>query len=159
MCLISVAFAIPTFAETADNDTSAQSDDITAEIPEDTLVTYGYLLKFKDELRKEIIEELSAEGGIKIESEYTDVSLKAGQVLVLSPECEIIYRGGGAVAVTSSFGEGEGLTDMSVGGELFSGEPLSFGHIYHASESDSKKSIVVTGDSAYFTVRGEYEVG
>lgn len=138
---------------------SAESGESEVSIPEDTLINYGYLQKFKEELKKELIEELTAEGGITIATTYEDVSFKEGQLIILAPDSEVIYRGGGAVAITSSNVENEGITDMSEGRELFSGEPLEYGHIYYASASDSRKAILITGGTAYFTVRGDYEIG
>ncbi len=131
----------------------------TPSIPEDTVITYGYLQQFKDQLRQEIIDELISNGGITVTTSYDDISAKEGQLILLSPESEVIYRGGGAVAITSSNAENEGITDMSEGRELFSGEPLEYGHIYYASASESRKAILVTGGTAYFTVRGGYEIG
>lgn len=131
----------------------------TQSIPEDTPVTYGYLQRFKEELRQEIVDELLSDGGITVTATYNDISANEGQIILLSPESEVIYRGGGAVAVTSSNAENEGITDMSEGRELFSGEPLEYGHVYYASSSESRKAILVTGGTAYFTVRGEYEIG
>lgn len=127
--------------------------------PDNTFVTYGYLEKFKEELRREIIEELMQEGGISISSEYKDISLKEGEILILSPESEVIYRGGNAVAITSTDKKGDGITDMSTSHELFSGEALEYGHIYYASSSESRRAILVVGSTAYFTVRGSYEIG
>lgn len=131
----------------------------TQSIPEDTFITYGYLQQFKEELKKEIVDELVSNGGITVTTTYTDISAKEGQLILLSPESEVIYRGGGAVAITSSDAENEGITDMSEGRELFSGEPLEYGHVYYASSSESRKAILVTGGTAYFTVRGDYEIG
>ena len=128
-------------------------------IPENTLITYGYLEQFKEELKQEILDELMQSGGISVESDYKDISLKQGQTLILSTETEVIYRGGGAIAVTSSGEELQGVSDMSTGKELFSGMPLEYGHIYFASASDSKKAILVIGENAYFTVRGDYDIG
>lgn len=148
------AFAISGAAEKNERALSKDS------IPDDTLITYGYLKQFKEELKQEILNEIAANGGsVTVESTYKDISLNVGQTLILSPETEVIYRGGGAVAVTSSNGQAQGLTDMSVGKELFSGELLEYGHIYFASATDSKKAILVTGDKAYFTVRGDYDIG
>ena len=139
---------------------AAEKNDVESNIPDDTLITYGYLMQFKEELKQEILNEMAANGGnVVIESVYKDISLASGQTLILSPETEIIYRGGGAVAITSSNEENQGLTDMSVSKEIFSGAPLEYGHIYFASASDSKKAILVTGDKAYFTVRGDYDIG
>ena len=128
-------------------------------IDPDTLINYGYLQQFREELRQEIIDELLSEGGVTVTGTYADISLTEGQMIILSPNAEVIYRGGGAAAVTSAKGENEGITDMSEEKELFSGEPLEYGHIYYASASDSRKAILVTGSNAYFTVRGDYEIG
>ena len=126
-------------------------------IPPDTPITYGYLEIFKAELKQEIIEELRAEGA-GLSGGYKELELSRGDVIVLGADCEVIFRGGGAAALTSSTSAGEGLTDILVGVELFSGESLSFGHIYHSSASDSEKAVLVTGDAAYFTVHGSYEI-
>ncbi len=148
------AFAISGAAENGETAVSENS------IPDNVIITYGSWLQLREELKQEILNEIASNGGgITVESTYKDISLASGQTLILSPETEIIYRGGGAVAITSSNEEAQGLTDMSVGKELFSGEALEYGHIYFASASDSKKAILVTGDKAYFTVRGDYNIG
>ena len=140
---------------TASSAESARSD---TNIPDDTLINYGYLQKFREELKQELIEELTASGGITVNTEYKDVSFTEGQIIILSAEAELIYRGGGAIVITSSGEENEGITDMAEGRELFSGEALEYGHIYYASESDSRKAVLITGAKAYFTVRGDYEI-
>lgn len=129
-----------------------------SEIPDDTLVTYGYLKQLREQLKKEIIAELTASGGITVDTVYNEVVVKEGEIILLSSESELIYRGGGAVAITSSNKEGEGITDMSGNTEIFSGEALEYGHIYFSSASQSKKAVLVTGASAYFTIRGSYEI-
>ena len=147
------AFAISGAAEKSERALSEDS------IPEGTLITYGYLEQFREELKQEILNEIAANGGsVTVESIYKDISLTSGQTLILSPETEIIYRGGGAVAITSSNDVAQGLTDMSASKEIISGKALEYGHIYFASASDSKKAILVTGDKAYFTVRGDYDI-
>lgn len=156
------AVLLPCIAMMASAETDAGADTSAAEsevsIPEDTPVSYGYLMRFKEELRQELIAELTAEGGITVATTYEDISAKEGQVLLLAANCEVIYRGGGAVALTSSSEKDHGLTDMSSGSELFSGESLEYGHIYNPSASEDKKAILVTGGTAYFTVRGDYEI-
>lgn len=155
-----LALVLGVFALNGEAENSSEADVASeSSIPENALITYGYLQQFKEELKQEIIEELAASGGITVEAAYNDISLTEGQTLILFPESEIIYRGGGAIVITSSNLEGEGITDMSFGHELFSGASLEYGHIYYASESDSKKAILVTGTTAYFTVRGEYDIG
>lgn len=150
-----VVAAMPVYALIS----SAEGNGSSSGIPdEDPVVTQSYLEVFKEELRQEIIDSLTASGGITVTTTYEDVSFTEGQLIILSPNAEIIYRGGGAVAITSSNGENEGITDMAEGRELFSGEALEYGHIYFASETESRKAILITGGKAYFTVRGDYEI-
>lgn len=158
--LLAISLPFAAISILAEGETSAEkTSKKTANIPDDTVITYGYLQQFKEEIRQEIIDELTSNGGITVTSTYNDISAKEGQLIILSPESEVIYRGGGAVAITSSNAENEGITDMSEGKELFSGEPLEYGHIYYASASESRKAILVTGGTAYFTIRGDYEIG
>lgn len=135
------------------------SSQAEADIPADVFVTYGYLEAVKEQMKQEILEELKNEIGSISATPYSDITATEGQFIHLSPNSELIYRGGGAVAITSSDIQGEGVTDMSAGTELFSGQPLEYGHIYYSSESESKKSVLITGTMAYFTVRGDYEIG
>ncbi len=135
------------------------SSDTEVSIPDSTLIDYGYLKVFKEQLKQEILAEIAENGGLSGgNSGYTDVTLEEGQMIVLSPDCEVIFRGGSAVAVTSDYNQGEGITDLSVNTEIFSGMALEFGHIYHPSESSAKKAILITGQSAYFTLKGSYEI-
>lgn len=124
-------------------------------IPDDTPVTYGYFKAFREQIKREIIEELRSEGGL---SEYRDITLARGDVIVPAPGCELIFRGGCAVAVTSSDKAGDGFTDVSLAAEIFSGEALTYGHIYIPAESGAEKAIIITGGTALFTVRGDYEI-
>lgn len=156
--LVIVAICLSLFPVYAMN-SHAEGGSEEETIPDNTLVDYGYLKVFKEQLRKEIIEELTASGGITLNTEYEEVSLTEGQLLILSADSEIIYRGGGAIVISSSCNENDGITDMSNGAELFSGEPLEYGHVYYSSASESKKAVLITGKKAFFTVRGAYEVG
>ncbi|MBR0231861.1 MAG: hypothetical protein IJQ53_06530 [Clostridia bacterium] len=124
-------------------------------IPDDTPVTYGYFKAFREQIKREIIEELRSEGGL---SDYVEITLARGDVIVPAPGCELIFRGGSAVAITSSAKAGDGFTDVSLATEIFSGEALVYGHIYTPAESGAEKAIIITGGTARFTVRGEYEI-
>ncbi len=149
LLLLALPFGLSTNAE----------NDSNSEIPDSTAITYGYLRDvFKEQLKKEIIAELTASGGITIETPYNDISATKGQLILLSPDSELIYRGGGAVVVTATMSEGEGIKDMSAGRELFSGNPLEYGHIYFCSSDQQKHAVLITGDTAYFTIRGGYEI-
>lgn len=159
LALLLTAVSVFALSGAAETD-SGQGEDPASEteIPNDTLVTYGYLKQLREQLKNEIIAELTASGGITIDTVYNEVSAKEGGLILLSADSELIYRGGGAVAITSSAKEGEGITDMSGNTELFSGEALEYGHVYYSSASESKKAVLVTGKTAYFTIRGGYEI-
>lgn len=160
VALVAMLLPIAVMMTSAENESENKTTSADSEIsvPDDTVITYGYLKAFKEQLRQELIDELTAEGGITVTTTYEDISLKQGELLLLSPNSEIIYRGGNAVAITSAADAAEGITDMSENKELFSGEALEYGHIYFASASEAKKAVLVTGSSAYFTVRGDYEI-
>jgi len=142
-------------------------------IDPNALITYGYLQSILEDLKLDILAELSEsiqngemsvptdtpdEGGnITVGSSYTDVTFPSGTVIVLGSDAEAIFRGGDAVVITVSQSEGTGITDLSAGKECFSGEMLSFGHIYYKTDKQSRAYILVTGDKAAFTMRGTYE--
>ncbi len=148
---------------------SASKDE--ASIDPNALITYGYLQSILEDLKLEILAELSESiqnntsapsdtpdgGDITVGSPYTDVSFPNGTVIVLGSDAEAIFRGGDAVVITVSQSEGTGITDLSAGKECFSGEMLSFGHIYYKTDKKSRAYILVTGDKAAFTMRGTYE--
>ena len=129
------------------------------DIPDNAVVTYGYLEVFREQLKQELLEELDMGGEFSASSHYHDISAKEGQIIILSKESELIYRGGGAKCITYSHENGTGIMDMSAGTELFSGHALEYGHIYYSAEENDKTAFLITGEIAYFTVRGHYEIG
>ena len=147
------------------------SSDGISESDENIIVTYDYIKKLKEELKEEILEELqggAANGNSSDTGDsdstgenrqtYKDITLNKGQMIIFAVGSEIIYRGGNASVITSSSDKNKGVLDMSEGKELYSGQPLQYGHIYYSSDSDARKYILVTGEKAFFTVRGSYEV-
>lgn len=139
---------------------SAEQDG-EASIDDKALVTYGFLRSFREELKEELKQELLDEiggggSGGETGSEYEEVFLECGDVLAVGAETELIFRGGGALVLSTADGEGKGLSDLSVGEELYSGDPLSFGHIYYQTETESTVFVLVTGTKAAFTIRGSY---
>ena len=141
-------------------------------IDPNALITYGYLQSILEDLKLEILADISESiqngsttvpsdkpdgGNITVGSPYTDVTFASGTVIVLGSDAEAIFRGGDAVVITVSSSEGTGITDLSAGKECFSGEMLSFGHIYYKTDKKSRAYILVTGDKAAFTMRGTYE--
>lgn len=128
---------------------------------EDPLVTLSYV---NEVLKPQIIAEILQRTGNSVPaistgtSAYQDIYLESGKMIKLGADCEFIYRGGGAVIITTSPKKGDGVSDMSTGLEFFSGKPLESGHVYYASESEAEKYILITGSKAYFTIRGSYEI-
>lgn len=163
---IAVLFAAVSFCVSATG-----SDDTS--IDPNALITYGYLQSVLEDLKLEILAELSesiqngemsvptdtpdGDGTITVGSPYTDVTFPSGTVIVLGSDAEAIFRGGDAVVISVSQSEGNGIFDLSAGKECFSGELLSFGHIYYKPNTKSRAYILVTGDKAAFTMRGTYE--
>lgn len=145
--------------------TAGQATAAAAAVSEsDPLVTLSYV---NEVLKPQIIAEVlrqtgygnnSAAAVTAGSSAYLDIDLESGKMIMLGANCEFIYRGGGAVIITTSPEKGDGVSDMSTGAEFFSGKPLEFGHVYYASESKAVKYILVTGNKAYFTIRGSYEI-
>lgn len=126
----------------------------------DPLVSLSYVNEvLKPQIIAEVLEKVGSGEITTAGSVYNDINLEGGKMLMLGTDCEFIYRGGGAVIITTSPEEGDGVADMSDGQEFFSGKSLQFGHVYYASESDAVKYILITGERAYFTIRGNYEIG
>jgi hypothetical protein len=127
----------------------------------DPLVTLSYVNEvLKPQIIAEVLKQTGGNGYVNGSgtSAYLDIDLDSGKMIMLGANCEFIYRGGGAVIITTSPEKGDGVSDMSTGAEFFSGKPLEFGHVYFASESKAVKYILVTGSKAYFTIRGSYEI-
>lgn len=121
-------------------------------------VSRDFLFNQLEEFKKQLLAEIG-EGGVSTGgSGYHDVTLTEGQMILLGADCEVIFRGGSASAITSSCNQGDGITDVSAETELFSGEALEFSHIYYPSGSDAKKAILVTSSNAYFTLKGTYDI-
>ena len=162
---VAVLFAALSFGVSATG-----SDDTS--IDPNALITYGYLQSVLEDLKLDILAEIAESlqngeisvptdtpdgGNITVGSSYTDVTFQSGTVIVLNSDAEAIFRGGDAVIITVAQSEGTGITDLSAGKECFSGEMLSFGHIYYKTDKKSRAYILVTGDKAAFTMRGTYE--
>lgn len=126
----------------------------------DPLVTLSYVNEvLKPQIIAEVLQQTN-KGNYPLgnSSTYQDITLESGKMILIGANCEFIYRGGGAVIITTSPEKGDGVSDMSTGVEFFSGKPLEFGHVYYASESKAVKYILITGEKAYFTIRGGYEI-
>lgn len=127
------------------------------------LVSIEYLQNQLEALRKELLAAIAgaSNGGASEEvpqGAYRDVTLPRGSVITLGDDAEVIFRGGNAVLLTVSSGEGEGATDLAAGEELFSGDALQFAHIYYKTTSHGRVSLLVTGERAAFTLKGTYAI-
>ncbi len=162
---VAVLFAAVSFCVSASGSKDSSVDP-------NALITYGYLQSILEDLKLEILAEVAEsvqngeisvptdtpdDGNITVGSSYTDVTFPSGTVIVLGSDAEAIFRGGDAVIISVSQSEGNGIFDLSAGKECFSGEMLSFGHIYYKPNTKSRAYILVTGDKAAFTMRGTYE--
>ncbi len=123
------------------------------------LISASDLATLREDIRKEVLAEFQDKLDAALNTGYKEVEAMQGQVVVLAHDSEIICREGTAVAITSSNTEGEGLLDISVAKELFSGQRLERSHIYSVSESGSVVAVLVIGEKASFTIRGNYEIG
>ena len=155
--VLTFSLCIPATAEQTADTTAIASNS-------DPLVTLSYVNEvLKPQIIAEVLQQTGNGGHIATSgsgtSAYLDLNLESGKMIMLGANCEFIYRGGGAIIITTSPEKGDGVSDMSTGAEFFSGKPLEFGHVYYASESTAVKYILVTGNKAYFTIRGSYEIG
>ena len=67
-------------------------------------VSRDFLFNQLEEFKKQLLAEIG-EGGVSAGgSGYHDVTLTEGQMILLGADCEVIFRGGSASAITSSFG-------------------------------------------------------
>lgn len=133
-------------------------------MPDDAIVTYGYLQAQLEALRQELQEAIANASGASAgesnpqEGAYRDVTLPRGSVITLGEDAEVIFRGGDAVVLTVSDGAGSGVTDLATGEEFFSGARLQFAHIYYQSTPNSRVCLLVTGEKAAFTLKGTYAI-
>ena len=139
------------FTAVAEGEFATTSDEDYYLIPVDKYET------IYDDIRQQVLEEFSQQLEDALNTGYKDVTAECGQVILIPNGSEIIYRGGGAVAITASNGGEDGLTDISVSKEVYSGQKLEYGHIY-TSKAGSPKAVLVVGKTASFTIRGNYEI-
>ena len=137
-----------TIKDTIEDELASQLEalDIVGEIKDDLKA------ELYDEIKSEIIADLKADG-ITADISYSLVSLTKGQTVVAKGCMELILRSGTATAVTVD----DGLSDLTAGKDLTSGEELCLDH-YIINPIGDGRGILVTSDSAYVLVRGDYEI-
>lgn len=100
---------------------------------------------------------------------YKVVTLKNGQTLYASGDestsLEVIYRRGGTVVVVSPFTDAstrQGVSDFTHGTEIYNGETIPTDSYLIIPRGSDGRGLMATnlgeGHSAYFLVRGEYEI-
>ncbi len=84
---------------------------------------------------------------------YEPVQVKPGQRMIGGQGAEIILRSGKGIAIASSDG---GLQDMTDGADLRNGDAVPKYHLLIISRDDGRGVLVL--EEAWFIVRGEYKV-
>ncbi len=122
----------------------------------------------KDDIVNELYAEIYAEVYNKVEAEVlaniSDISVSAdtsykllcldkGQRLIGVGCTEIIMREGAATIITVE----DGLSDITAGKDLVSGDKAEFNH-YFVIPKDDGRGLLITADSTYVLVRGDYEI-
>ncbi|MBR7142477.1 MAG: hypothetical protein IKD06_02950 [Clostridia bacterium] len=134
---------LPQVKDEIGKDVSAQiTDEIQALIDaavEEALAAY--------EPPAQTVEPVQAEVNFKV------LRLEKGQVLLGGEGCEIIWRSGRAMAISTY--DDQGLADMTAGAEVFHGEELARNHFYNIPRQDGRGLEVLSGE-AYLMVRGDY---
>lgn len=143
---------------------SADSNYSTADDP---LVSLSYVNNvLKPQIISEVLNEVKSQYpsiGVPnsgAQSTYTLVELKKGGRIEATGCCEIIMTYGSSSAfVTSSDNmyAGVGLDDLTVGKRLLDGDLVMSDHYIVIPKGDGR-GVSVTSDSAYFLVRGEYNI-
>ncbi len=87
---------------------------------------------------------------------FTVLQLQYGQKIVCGESCELILRAGGASVVLSASSLG-GISDLTGAKDLQNGQPLTPNHLLLVPRNDGR-GVIVTSDSAFIMVRGDYYI-
>lgn len=136
----------------------------------DPLVTMSYIEevlapRIKNELTTYIQNNFQGQGGsvtsddgtvIPVNTGYTVIHMKKGQVLYALESTEIILRSGKAIALSPFMDQG--ICDMTSGSELYNKDELPRYHYCLIPRGDDGRGIVAISDEIYIMVRGEFEI-
>jgi hypothetical protein len=116
----------------------------------DPLITLSYLQAY--------LQEHGGGGGGSTTASFKVVSVKPGQMIEGGEGTELILRAGIAEAVSNS--SGNGISNISVGKDLLSGERLSMNQLLIVPRADGRGARVPASSTmdAIFMVRGPYTV-
>jgi hypothetical protein len=139
----------------------------------DPLVTLSYVEKVREELKNEIINELTAKiEDIKSSEQpaetidtppnfgYKIVELTQGQTLFAGDSCEIIVRTGSAFVVVTDVANIKnliGISDLTDGKDLLNSAQIPLNHYIIIPRGDGR-GIGVTSATAFIMIRGEYTI-
>lgn len=90
------------------------------------------------------------------EDGYEVLFVSKGEKILAETQCEIILRVG-AVSVVSAY-ENQGVADLTGGKDLSGGTDVEKNHLLLVPRGGDGRGVVVTSDSAYIMVRGEYSI-
>ena len=146
---------------------------------EDPLISLSYLLdvfepelfeKFQtrfDELEEflvaeidERLENVDTSGGNSSSDSsagavFEVIELTTGDQLYAVSACEIMLRAGNASCIAPD--ATQGLSDYTVGAEIYDGQPLTLNHMCLIPRGDGR-GIVAESESVFVMVRGEYTI-
>ncbi len=89
------------------------------------------------------------------DSAFEVVYLTKGQRLYSEGSMELLVRSGAANAVAPT--ANQGLSDMTVGGEILNGKKVPINHLVLVPRGDGR-GIIITSSESYVMVRGPYSV-
>ena len=128
----------------------------------DPLVSLSYVNNvLKPQIISEVLDEIkSLYPNSGAQTTYRLVTMKKGQSLTASGCVEVIMTYGSANAVVTASENlyaGVGLDDLTAAKRLRNGDMLLTDHYIVIPRGDGR-GFTVTSDSAYFLVRGEYNI-
>lgn len=114
-----------------------------------------------DALNKKIDSIISSGAATSAETSnaadtYEIILLSKGEQIIAKTQCQIILRMGTA-SVVSAF-ENQGIADLTDGIDLAAGGEIKLNHQLLVPRGGDGRGIIITSDSAYIMVRGEYSI-
>lgn len=133
-----------------------------ADTRNDPVVSLSYFEKKMDELKDYIDERIREDNNEERGNDsvkFEIVQIAAGQSIIGKDGTEIILRGGtekGAGKASVIASGNDGLTDITEGKDLKSGQEVPLNHLLIVPRDDGRGVLAIT-DSIYM-VKGEYEI-
>ena len=123
----------------------------SSNVDSDPLVTLSYLEKRIEEFKDYV--DNNAQGTGATSSKFEVVEVKAGQTVIFTDaSVEFILRSGEATAIASENG---GLSDLTEGVDLVTGDVLQKNHLMLVPRNDNRG--VVAETNLWIMIKGTYE--